>query len=164
MAPILLKAARPADFDRILSYVRRQRESERLTESRQIDVKALCREWLGAYRGEAVFAELAGQPAGFAICLPGAVLPDFPDALYFAGVFVEPGFRSRGVGRAFVPWLCERARAQGRSRIVWCTLTDNAAALAYSARLGAVERGERVVQPAPGETYRVRFFDLPVTP
>ena len=162
MASIGLKAAQATDFKRIQSYLQRQCACERLAERRLFDAETLCRDWLDAYRGEAVFAEVEGRPAGFAICLPGAVLPDFPDALYFGGVFVEPEFRCRGVGRAFVLWLFERARAQGRTRIVWCTLTDNVGALAFSVRLGAVARGERSVQVGSGGSYRVRLFELSV--
>ena len=58
-------------------------------------------------------------------------------ALFVKDIFVSPGARSRGVGRALMRAVARLAVARGCSRVNWNTARDNAAALAFYARLGA---------------------------
>jgi GNAT superfamily N-acetyltransferase len=58
-------------------------------------------------------------------------------ALFVKDIFVSAGARSRGVGRALMQAVARLAVARGCSRINWNTARDNAAALAFYARLGA---------------------------
>lgn len=58
-------------------------------------------------------------------------------ALFMKELFVVPAFQGRGVGQALMRQLVAVARAEGCKRIDWQTDGDNAAALAFYARMGA---------------------------
>jgi len=153
MATVTLRRAGPFARARVLSYLSRLDEAEGTPAEWRIDAETLCRGWFGQYRAEAAFAETDGVAAGFGICLPGLPAPDFPDALYAAAAFVEPQARGRGVGRALIGWFAARARMHGRRRLIWCCRAENAAACAFSERLGAVPVGERTIA-----SQALRFF------
>lgn len=77
-----------------------------------------------AHRARAVdvlVAFLYGQLAGTVTYVPGPgpyAEGDDPDAAWIRMLAVEPGVERRGVGRALTVACIERARAQGRARIL----------------------------------------------
>jgi ribosomal protein S18 acetylase RimI-like enzyme len=52
------------------------------------------------------------------------------DYCYLQDLFTAPDARGAGVGRALIAAVCERATAQGASRVYWLTREDNATAIA----------------------------------
>lgn len=52
------------------------------------------------------------------------------DYCYLQDLFTAPESRGSGVGRALIAAVCERATAQGASRVHWLTREDNATAIA----------------------------------
>jgi len=52
------------------------------------------------------------------------------DYAYLQDLFTAPDARGAGVGRALIAAVCERATAQGASRVYWLTREDNATAIA----------------------------------
>jgi GNAT superfamily N-acetyltransferase len=86
---------------------------------------------------EALFAELDGEPAGFAVfhgtfstweCLPGIWLED---------LYVPDRYRRAGVGRALLACLASLALERGCARLEWHALDWNELALGFYQRLGA---------------------------
>ena len=57
------------------------------------------------------------------------------DYCYLQDLFVAEGARSRGLGRALITAVEERARAAGASRVYWLTHESNASARALYDRL-----------------------------
>jgi GNAT superfamily N-acetyltransferase len=57
------------------------------------------------------------------------------DYCYLQDLFVAEGARSRGLGRALITAVEERARAEGASRVYWLTHESNAGARALYDRL-----------------------------
>lgn len=158
-----LTPAIDSDFNRILSYLTRLEETERTPAEYRIDAETLRREWLGESRAESVFAEEDGLSVGFAICLPGHKMPNYPNALYVAAMFIEPGFRKHGIGRNLMGWMMQRAEAHGFTRLVMCCFTHNLPALAFCKHLGATVCGEYSVLTESGKLCSVRFYSMPIT-
>jgi ribosomal protein S18 acetylase RimI-like enzyme len=52
------------------------------------------------------------------------------DYAYLQDLFTAPDARGAGVGRALIAAVCDRATAQGASRVYWLTREDNATAIA----------------------------------
>lgn len=50
------------------------------------------------------------------------------DTCYLQDLFVDPATRGRGIGRALIEAVGERARAGGATRYYWNTYSDNATA------------------------------------
>ncbi len=88
----------------------------------------------------AVVAEIGGQPVGaawfrsFAADTPGYgfVADDIPEI----SIGVEAGWRGRGVGRALLMALCERARSDGIGALSLSVDAGNAPALALYRSIG----------------------------
>lgn len=159
--PVVLRRAGGSDFWRVYVYLRRLGEAEGAHRRLWVDAKTLLQEWFGKFQAEPVFAEVEGRPAGLVVCFPAGDLPDFPGYLYMGGLFVEPAFRGKGVGRAFIRWLTDRARELGREGIVWCCLQKNRPALAFSERVGATDCGERTFV-SQGVAVSIRVYAKPL--
>jgi GNAT superfamily N-acetyltransferase len=85
----------------------------------------------------AMMAEWEGQPAGFALyffnystfqCRPG---------LYLEDLFVRAEHRSRGIGKALMSALEQRARDLNCGRMEWAVLDWNQSAIDFYLRFGA---------------------------
>jgi GNAT superfamily N-acetyltransferase len=111
-----------------------ERAAERVTGTETMLADTLFGERPAA---EAVVAEVAGDPAGFALffttfstwlCRPGIYLED---------LFVRPEHRRGGIGRQLLAHLADLAVARGCGRLEWAALTWNTPALDFYAALGA---------------------------
>ena len=122
----------------LLQFVRElahyERAAERVTGTETMLAEALFGERPAA---EAVVAEVAGEPAGFALffttfstwlCRPGIYLED---------LFVRPEHRRGGTGSQLLAYLAHLAVARGCGRLEWAALTWNTPALDFYAALGA---------------------------
>jgi GNAT superfamily N-acetyltransferase len=136
--PARIRPAERRDVPLLLQFVRElaryERAAERVTGTETMLAEALFGERPAA---EAVVAEVAGEPAGFALffttfstwlCRPGIYLED---------LFVRPEHRRGGTGRQLLAHLAHLAVARGCGRLEWAALTWNTPALDFYAALGA---------------------------
>ena len=88
-------------------------------------------------------AELDGEAAGFFSYYIGYDADHALRTLFLADVFVRPGARRRGVGRALLTDAARRARALNAGMIRWLVWSKNPDAVAFYEALGAiVDRAE----------------------
>lgn len=85
-------------------------------------------------------AELGGAVAGFSSYGPFRPKPGYRHTVEHS-VYVGPAWRGRGLGRALLAPLIERARAAGLRAIIGGVDAENAASLRLHASLGFVEVG-----------------------
>ena len=92
-----------------------------------------------------LLAWMGRTPAGSAMySVFGAARSD--DCSLF-GMWVDPGFRRSGVGRALVEAVIARARAAGKRRVVLHVVADNTDARGLYERTGFVATGRSVPYP-----------------
>ena len=92
-----------------------------------------------------LLARVGRMPAGSAMySVYGASDPG--DCSLF-GMWVDPGFRRTGVGRALVDAVRARARAAGKRRVVLHVVADNTGAIGLYQRAGFVATGRSVPYP-----------------
>jgi GNAT superfamily N-acetyltransferase len=72
-----------------------------------------------------VVAEIEGQVYGFAHCVVHENTWETQPVCYLEDLFVTPGARGRGVGKALLEWLRNAMRAEGWARLYWVTQADN---------------------------------------
>jgi len=122
----------------LLQFVRELAEYERAAE-RVIGTETMLADALFGDRpsAEAVIAEVADEPAGFALffttfstwlCQPGIYLED---------LYVRPEHRRGGVGRQLLAHLAQLTVERECGRLEWAALTWNTPALDFYAALGA---------------------------
>ena len=58
--------------------------------------------------------------------------------IYLEDLYVRPGHRGTGAGRALLTALARTATERGYARVDWSVLTWNAPAIAFYRRIGAI--------------------------
>jgi GNAT superfamily N-acetyltransferase len=141
-----LRSAQPDDVPLIFDLIGQLADYERLRPQMVGRIEDLRRHLFSepafAY---AMLAHWDGVPAGFALyffnystfqCRPG---------LYLEDLFVRPDFRSRGIGRALLAALEQRARELQCGRLEWAVLDWNRPALDFYRRFGAHPKDEWIL-------------------
>jgi GNAT superfamily N-acetyltransferase len=105
-------------------------------------------------RAWALFAELAGRPAGFAVWFYSFSTFAARPGLYVEDVFVIPEHRGRGIGRLIFRDLARRALEEGCGRMEWSVLNWNAPAIGFYRSIGARAVDDWTVQRLAGDALR----------
>jgi GNAT superfamily N-acetyltransferase len=103
---------------------------------------------------ETLLAEEDGTPVGFALFFHNFSTFLARPGLYLEDLFVVPGYRSRGIGRALLAELARVAVERGCGRLEWAVLDWNRDAIAFYERLGARPNSEWTVYRLTGEALR----------
>jgi len=132
---------RPAvvdDVPVILRFIRGLAEFEGMS-GEVVQTEAALREHLFGPRPycEALMAEHAGEPVGFALFYTTYSTFRGRPGLYLEDIFVVPEQRGRGAGRALMFRLAGLAEERGCCRVEWQVLSWNERALKFYERLGA---------------------------
>jgi GNAT superfamily N-acetyltransferase len=135
---ISVRPAEPADVPLIFELIRGLAEYERLLDE-FVGTEAALREHLfGARRYcEALVAEDAAGPGGFALFFHNYSTFAMKPGLYLEDIFVLPERRGRGLGRALLTRLAQIAVERGCARLEWSVLDWNEPAIGFYERLGA---------------------------
>jgi GNAT superfamily N-acetyltransferase len=141
--PFPIRPARPADVPVILRLIRALADYEKLT-SEVTATEARLHASLfpedPAAAGPAAYcliAEVDGTPAGFALYFFNYSTFLARPGLYLEDLFVEPGFRGRGLGKALLLHLAKLANQRGCGRMEWTVLDWNQPAIGFYESLGA---------------------------
>jgi GNAT superfamily N-acetyltransferase len=128
----------PADAPLLHAMIRELADFEHRLDEVTVETDTLHAALFGPERRvEAVIADVAGQPAGFALFLHTFSTFRGRLNLYIEDLFVRPAQRRSGVGQALVRHLAQLAVERGCGRLEWSVLTWNAAAIDFYRQLGA---------------------------
>jgi diamine N-acetyltransferase len=135
---IRIAPAKESQAPLILSFIRKLAEYEKLADQVVAD-EALLRESLFGPRpaAEAVIAYLGDEPAGFAVFFSNFSTFVGRGGIYLEDLFVEPKFRSKGIGKALLVYLAKLTRERGWARLQWAVLDWNEPAIQFYRSLGA---------------------------
>jgi GNAT superfamily N-acetyltransferase len=86
---------------------------------------------------EAAVAEVGGEPAGFALWFETFSTFRGQPGLYLEDIFVRPGYRGGGIGKALLATVARRAVERGCGRLEWSVLNWNDPAIGFYRSLGA---------------------------
>jgi GNAT superfamily N-acetyltransferase len=155
MTDIPIRPATPDDVATILRFVQDLAAFEREPDAVEA-TEAMLSEALFGPRpaAEAVIAEEAGAPVGFALFFHNFSTWKGRRGLYLEDLYVTPAARGRGVGGALLRHLAAIAVERNCARFEWAVLDWNADAIAVYRRMGAVGLDEWTVQRVEGEALR----------
>ncbi|MBL6077461.1 GNAT family N-acetyltransferase [Belnapia sp. T18] len=146
-----LRDASPDDLGLVLHFVRALAEYERLLHEVTATEEHFRRLLFGETpRAWALIAEWEGRPVGFALWFYSVSTFDGAPKLYLEDIFVEPGSRGRGIGRAIFADLARRAMTAGCGRMEWSVLDWNAPSIAFYRSIGALPREGWTLQRLSG--------------
>ena len=137
-ADLRLRAATPADAATLVGLIRELAAYERLEHLVEATPERLAAQLFGERpAAEAVIAELAGAPVGFALFFPNFSTFLAKPGLYLEDLYVQPAHRGRGIGKALLKHLAALAVSRGCGRFEWSVLDWNAPAIGFYESLGA---------------------------
>ena len=149
---LAIRSAGPGDEALVLSLIRELAEYERLANEVDATEEAIAAALFPEHpRVFAQIAEWHGEPAGFALWFYNFSTFRGRHGIYLEDLFVCPGYRGHGIGRALLATLARRCLEEGLPRLEWWVLDWNEPARAFYRSLGAVPIDEWTVQRVTGE-------------
>lgn len=149
---IVIRPAMPADVPVILRFVRELAVFEREPDAVRATEAMLAAALFGDRpAAEAVLAETAGEPVGFALFFHNFSTWEGRRGLYLEDLYVTPAARGQGAGAALLRHLAALAVARDCARFEWSVLDWNEGAIAFYRAMGAVGQEEWTVQRVSGD-------------
>jgi GNAT superfamily N-acetyltransferase len=154
-APLLIREARPDDVPLLLVLFRELAEYEHLQDQLQASEEQLERALFSERpAAEALVAERGADPVGYALFYPTFSTFLAIQGVWLEDLFVRPGHRKSGAGRALLAAVAARARERGAERLEWSALDWNELALGFYRGLGAQRMDEWVTHRLVGDALR----------
>lgn len=139
------------DIPLILSFVRKLAKYERLLDTVVADEDTLRNSLFGARpAAEVILAYVASEPAGFAVYFQTFSTFIGRPGIYLEDLFVEPAYRSKGIGKAVLEYLANLAQQRGCARLSWAVLDWNQPAIQFYRKLGAIPLDDWTVYELSG--------------
>jgi GNAT superfamily N-acetyltransferase len=133
-----IRPARPEDAELLVTFVHELAVYEKLEQHALATADAFRRHLFGPDRAaEAAVAEVGGEPAGFALWFATFSTFRGQPGLYLEDIFVRPGYRGGGIGKALLATVARRAVERGCGRLEWSVLNWNDPAIGFYRSLGA---------------------------
>ncbi|MCX6588465.1 MAG: GNAT family N-acetyltransferase [Acidobacteria bacterium] len=151
----MIRPATVADVPVILDFIEQLAEYERLRHACRATREALAATLFGPRPfAEALIAEDETGPVGFALFFHNYSTFLAQPGIYLEDLFVVPGARGKGHGRALLRALARLAVERGCGRLDWSVLDWNAPAIGFYRSLGAEPQSEWTVFRLEGEALR----------
>jgi GNAT superfamily N-acetyltransferase len=134
------------DIPLILSFIRKLAEYEKLLDEVVADEDTLRAALFGPRpAAEVVLAYIGNEPVGFAVFFQTFSTFMGRSGIYLEDLFIEPAYRSKGVGTALLIYLAQLTAQRGCARLSWAVLDWNQPAIQFYRKLGAVPLDEWTV-------------------
>lgn len=135
---ISIRPATPGDVPLIIQMIRDLAEFEKAPQEAVATPEDILRDgFSGQARFRVVIAEWNGLPTGFALYFYNYSTWRGRAGLYLEDLFVRPGFRKKGIGKALLGHLAKLAVEEGCARFEWQVLDWNGPAIDFYRSLGA---------------------------
>lgn len=144
--------ATAADCPLILQFIKELAEYENML-SEVVATEALLEEWIFKQRkAEVLFALEGGTEVGFALFFHNFSTFLGRAGLYLEDLYVKPGHRGQGYGKALLRQLAKIAVERGCGRLEWWCLDWNRPSIDFYLSLGAQAMDEWTVYRLDGQT------------
>jgi GNAT superfamily N-acetyltransferase len=149
---VSVRVASPADIALILRFIRDLADYERLLHEVEATEEDLRRDLFGENpRAFCDIAEHDGEPVGFALWFYNYSTFRGRAGIYLEDLFVEPGARGAGAGKALLTRLAQRCVEADLGRLEWAVLDWNAPSIAFYDSLGASAKDGWTVRRLDGD-------------
>jgi GNAT superfamily N-acetyltransferase len=142
----MIRSATPADVPTIAKLIRDLAEYEKLAHAVVLTETDLHKHLFGARQyAEVLLAEDAGAVVGFALFFHNYSTFRAKPGIYLEDLFVIPGARGKGHGKALLRALAKLAVERDCSRVEWSVLNWNTPSIDFYKSLGAKPMDEWTV-------------------
>ena len=155
MSDCIFRPAVPGDEELILIFIRALAEYEHMADQ-VVATPALLWEWIfEKQKAEVIFALAGGKEVGFALFFHNFSTFLGRAGLYLEDLFVLPGERGKGYGKALLSELARIALERGCGRMEWWCLDWNRPSIDfYTKKMQAVPMDEWTVYRLTGDTLK----------
>ena len=134
--------ATESDVALILDFIKALAEYEKMSDDVVATEELLC-EWIfKKEKAEVIFAMENGVEVGFALFFHNFSTFLGRAGIYLEDLFVRPGYRGRGHGKALIRELARITVERGCGRLEWCCLDWNKPSIDFYLSLGAEPMNE----------------------
>ena len=148
---IAIRPATPADLPLIAQLIRDLADYEKLLHEVRFDEAVLGQKLFGARPyAEVVIGEIDGAAQGFALFFHNFSTFEGKPGIYLEDLFVRPGARGSGLGKALLAHLAKLAVERDCARLEWSVLDWNSPAIGFYQKLGARLMDEWTVMRVDG--------------
>jgi GNAT superfamily N-acetyltransferase len=149
---IAIRSARPDEAGLVLSFIKELAEYEKLSHEVVATEADIAEALFGANpRAFCDIAEWNGEPVGFAVWFYTYSTFSGRHGIWLEDLFVRPGQRGRGIGKALIAGLAKRCLAEGLPRLAWWVLNWNEPSRVFYRSIGAKAQDEWTVKRLDGE-------------
>jgi GNAT superfamily N-acetyltransferase len=150
--PATIRAATPADVPQLLELFMELAEYEKLADEMHATAELVSEALFGERpAAEALIAERNGEAAGYALFFPTFSTFLAIQGVWLEDLFVRPGHRRGGVGKALISAVAARAHERGSERLEWSALRWNELALGFYRGIGAQTMDEWITHRLVGD-------------
>ena len=147
-----IRLAGPDDVPLIHAFIQGLARFERLEHECVATEEALENTLFGARAyAEVLIGEFEGAPVGFALFFHNYSTFLARPGIYLEDIYVDPAWRGRGFGSAFMTRVAEMAVERGCGRLEWSVLDWNEHAIRLYERLGAQPMNDWTTMRVTGE-------------
>jgi GNAT superfamily N-acetyltransferase len=135
---IAIRSAQKGDEALVCEFIRALAECERLLHQCETTEENIFNALFGP--SPRVFCDIAeadGAPVGFSLWFYNFSTFRAKHGIYLEDLFVRPEFRGKGIGKALLVHLAQRAVREGCARFEWSVLDWNEPSIAFYKSLGA---------------------------
>ncbi len=150
-----IREATAADVPAILGLIRELAEYERLLDLVVATEDSLHRSLFGPRPfAEALLAEDAGVPIGFALYFHNFSTFLGKPGVYLEDLFVQPAYRGRGLGKSLLTRVAQIAVERDCGRMEWSVLNWNEPSIRFYESLGAKPLSDWTLYRLTGDELR----------
>lgn len=131
-----LRFATPDDAGLLLDFMNRLGRYQKM-QDKIIATEDGLRQLLARQKGEAIFGDYDGKPAGFVYFCQTSSAFIGQSGLYIDGFLMDDALRSQGLGKIMMAFMSKLALERGCQRLEWGCLDWNESAIRFYRSLGA---------------------------
>ncbi len=144
--------AKEEDTGLILEFIKKLADYEKMADEVVADEETL-RHWIfDRQKAEVIFALEGGKEVGFALFFHNFSTFLGRAGIYLEDLYVDPGYRGRGYGKALLSELARIAVERGCGRLEWWCLDWNRPSIDFYLSLGAEPMSDWTTYRITGET------------
>ncbi|MFZ4761841.1 MAG: GNAT family N-acetyltransferase [Alphaproteobacteria bacterium] len=149
---LVIRAAQANDAGLVLQFIKDLAEYEKLLHEVVASEQDLVETLFGANpKAHAVIVEWQGKPVGFALYFYNYSTFLGKPGIYLEDLYVQPDYRSMGIGKQILYWLAAKAVAEECCRLQWWVLDWNEPSIEFYKKIGAVPMDEWTVFRVDGQ-------------
>jgi GNAT superfamily N-acetyltransferase len=135
---ISIRQAGVQDFELVAEFIRKLADYEKLAHEVRFDDAVLRRHLFGERpAAEVLIGEVHGTPSGFALFFQTFSTFEGKPGIWLEDLFVDPGARGSGLGRALLSRLAGLVVERGGARLEWAVLDWNELGKGFYRSIGA---------------------------